>query len=44
MVDLLARAHERKYDEGCLSQPSAGSVDRFLAAAGDWLMRRQRTI
>ena len=44
MVDLLVRAHEREYDEGGLIQPSAGRVDRFLAAAGDWLMRRQRRI
>ena len=44
MVDLLARAHERAYREGRLIRPSPNHVDRFLAAAGDWLMRHQRTI
>ena len=44
MVDLLARARERAYDEGGLSQPSANGVDRWLAVAGGWLMRHQQTI
>ena len=44
MVDLLARARERAPDEGGSIQPSPDRVDRWLAAAGDWLMRRQRTI
>ena len=44
MVDLLVRAHEREYGEGRLIRPSPNRVDRFLAAAGDWLMRHQRTI
>ncbi len=44
MVDLLVRARERAYDEGRLSRPSPNRVDRWLAVAGDWLMRHQRTI
>ena len=44
MVDLLARARERAYEEGGLSQPLPDRADRWLAAAGDWLMRNQRTI
>ena len=44
MVDLLARAREREYGESRMSQPSPGTLDRALAATGDWLMRHQRKI
>ncbi len=43
MVDLLLRDHDEKHGQ----RPSArrdGVVDRTLAAAGDWLMRRQGAI
>ena len=44
MVDLLVRAREKEYGEDLLIWPSASRLDRWLAAAGDWLQRHQRTI
>ncbi|HWJ17823.1 MAG TPA: hypothetical protein VNR65_03750, partial [Geobacterales bacterium] len=44
MVDLLARAREEEYGEGRLIEPSPDRIDRWLEAAGAWLMRHQRTI
>jgi polyferredoxin len=42
MVDLLLRVQDEKRGQGRPAGP--GFVDRALAAAGDWLMRRQSTI
>ncbi len=44
MVDLLVRINDTARGEGRPVRPQAKRVDRWLAFAGDWLMRRQRAI